>query len=78
VAVRDPRTGEWRREHQAVGKKVLGGIAFLPSGSLKVNFGAPEVGQKICFDNDIMTTPVIRIGRPTRHTVEIYPRLATG
>ena len=78
VAVRNPKTGEWHPQHQALGQKVVGGIAFLPSGSLSVSYGDAQIGQKICFANDIMTSPVVRIGRPSHNTVDRYPRLAAG
>jgi hypothetical protein len=78
VAVRDPKTGQWQSGHTAVGQKVLAGLIFLPSGSLKVSFGNADVGQKICFANDIVTSPVVSINRPSRDTALVYPQPTSG
>ncbi|MBI5507187.1 MAG: hypothetical protein HY903_00415 [Deltaproteobacteria bacterium] len=78
VAVRDCRKGTWQTRHSAIGAKLMGGIAVTPQGSWKVSFGSVDVGQKLCFGNDILTTPVHSILRPGRDTVESYPIAASA
>ncbi len=78
VAVRDAITMTWQRQHLAVGQELLGGVAPLPNGSLTVTVGTADVGHQACFANDLMTTPVQRILRPSRDTVGTYPRVALG
>ncbi len=72
VGVRDPDSGEWRSEHRALGLELLGGIEFKTDGTCKVNFGEAELGQQMCFANDLMTTPIVDIDRPSREMVESY------
>lgn len=72
VAVRDNKSRQWLNEHQAVGSKVIGGVLVASSGSWKVNFGAADIGERICFASDLLTTPVRDISRPGVNTVENY------
>lgn len=72
VGVRDPITGEWQPSHRAIGRELQAGLRMMPSGSLKVSFGHAGVGDQICFSNDLVTTPVMRIARPGLDTVERY------
>lgn len=73
VAVRDRSTGDWQLKHRAIGSTLMGGIAVTPEGSWKVSFGAAEVGEKLCFANDIFTTQVQDVKRPSVNTLDSYP-----
>jgi len=74
VAVRGAVGREWHSDHSAIGKEILGGIAVLPNGSYQVSFGQAEAGQKLYFDNDLVTTPVLQVARPGESTARSYPQ----
>ena len=76
VAVRDPRTGEWKSDHDALGKEIAGGLAIGQSGSLSVHLGEPKIGDQIFFTNDLATTVVTAINRPSLATVAQYAHAA--
>ena len=77
VRVRDRGTGEFVREHPALGKRMTGGMLF--SSQLGVQVTAPEsifAGERLCFSScdgdlkhDVITSPLIAIGRPSRELV---------
>ena len=73
VGVRDPSNGEWNPRHRALGLELLGGIEFNYDGTCKVNFGDVDLGQQMCFSNDLMTTAIVAIDRPPRDVVSTYP-----
>lgn len=75
VAVSDPDTHAWRDSHRAIGCQLVGGIAFLPGGGCNVSSGSADVGQQLCFSNDLMTTLVTNVVRPPRDVVESYPHV---
>ncbi len=76
VGVRDPSSGEWSLNHRALGLELLGGIEFKNDGTCKVNFEGVEIGQQMCFSNDLMTTAIVAIDRPPREVVATYPAQA--
>jgi hypothetical protein len=76
IAVRDRKTGEWQRTHRALGSTLMGGIEVTPIGTWKVNFGPANVGEKLCFANDLLTSPVENVARPNRSVVDTYPSAA--
>jgi hypothetical protein len=77
VAVRDRRTGEWLPGHLALRRPLFGSIRFFLNGSLLPNPGEPKVGEALFFGEggrDLITSPLECIDRPTRDTVDVYPR----
>ncbi|MEM6532919.1 MAG: hypothetical protein AAF654_09855 [Myxococcota bacterium] len=72
VAVRNLRHGELTREHPAVGSRVLGGIGFNESDGYSAHYGVPNAGEKICFENDLLTSPLRSVRRPTIEVVALY------
>ena len=76
VAVRDRRTGRWQMKHRALGSKLMGGLTVTDAGSWHVNHGAAAIGDKLCFANDLLTTPVSVVTRPGVNTVDSYPMAA--
>jgi len=73
VAVRDTETRAWQQTHRAVGEQLVGGILITDCGSWRVNFDGAEVGERLCFSNDLMTTPLVEVTRPSVDTVDSYP-----
>ena len=78
VAVRNRDTGEWNRKHRALGSTLMGGLEVTELGTWKVNFGVAHVGEKLCFANDLLTTPIEDVGRPLRSVVDTYPNAASA
>ncbi|MEL6547410.1 MAG: hypothetical protein AAFQ82_22495, partial [Myxococcota bacterium] len=72
VAVRDLRHGELTREHPAVGSKMLGGIGYREELGYSAHYGTPSEGEKICFSNDVLTSPVSSVRRPPLEIVALY------
>ncbi|MEM6733434.1 MAG: hypothetical protein AAF658_17885 [Myxococcota bacterium] len=72
VAVRSLRHGELTREHPAVGSKMLGGIGYVDEEGYSAHYGEPEAGEKICFSNDLLTSPVSSVRRPPLEVVALY------
>ncbi len=69
VAVRDLTTGEWVRDHSAVGSRLesaLGGQAWRAAHS------GVGVGDKLYFSADVLTSPVRAVDRPAREVVPLY------
>jgi hypothetical protein len=76
VAVRDRRTGDWLPGHLALRRPLFGGLRFFLNGALLPNPGEPEVGEALFFGEggrDLITSPLQRVERPDRATVEEYP-----
>ena len=69
VAVRDVASGSWQPAHRALGRKVL---AAMQSLHFEVEPARPSPGSRLLFDGDLLTSPVIRIRRPSRDTVQLY------
>jgi hypothetical protein len=77
VAVRDRRTGEWQRDHLAVGRKLEGALAHERSGA-GVFHVTPEVGDSMLFQagpRELITSPLERVDRPGRGDIAQYPPL---
>jgi hypothetical protein len=73
VAVRDTTTRTWQQQHRALGETLVGGILVTDAGSYRINFEGAEVGERLCFSNDLMTTPLREVARPSVETVDSYP-----
>ena len=73
VAVRDNETRSWQQDHRAVGQQLVGGILVTESAGWRVNFDGAELGERLCFSNDLMTSPLVEVRRPSVDTVDSYP-----
>lgn len=71
VAVRDVRTGVWERRHPAVNQR-LSCVLTRSTGDLAVAQRLPEVGDAMCFEGSVLTSPVRSIERPPRDVVSSY------
>ncbi|MEL6338772.1 MAG: hypothetical protein AAFQ65_02625 [Myxococcota bacterium] len=72
VAVRRLSAEDLTREHPAVGGSVLGGIGYDEERGYLAHFGIPDEGEKICFSNDVITSPILAVQRPSRDVVAGY------
>lgn len=72
VAVRDLRDGSWVSSHPALGSTLVMAIGFDEQRGLLANRGRPQIGEKLCFSADVVTSPVRDIGRPPRELVARY------
>jgi len=77
VAVRDRQTRTWKLDHQAVGNKLVSGITVM-GDVCGIHVGQQEVGDKLYFENDLLTTPVETVARPGKDAVASYPIAALG
>ena len=78
VAVRDRRSGEFLQGHLALRRRVQGGLRFFGSGAIVPNPGDPGVGEALYFaadGRDLVTSPLEKIDRPGKDTVEAYPSM---
>jgi hypothetical protein len=76
VAVRDRRTGEFLRGHQALERRIDGGLRFFEGGGIAPNPGEPRTGESLYFASegrDLVTSPLESIERPSRELVHAYP-----
>jgi len=77
VAVRDRREGCWIPDHVALNRPVSGSLKFFPSGAIRPCIGQPRLGEALFFatgGRDVVTSPLLEIGRPEKHVVDGYPR----
>ncbi len=75
VAVRDRRTGDFLQSHVALRRRVHGGIRFFLNGGIQPNLGEPRPGEALYFaadGNDIVTSTVLSVERPSREVVAAY------
>ncbi|HET6345478.1 MAG TPA: hypothetical protein VFH51_11140 [Myxococcota bacterium] len=75
VAVRCPRTGRLKTEHQAVGSHVLGQVEFAADGSWALQVGRrPEAGTRLFFSSQLVTSLVMFVTRAGEYTLtEVSP-----
>lgn len=79
IAVRDRHSGEWKREHIAVRRRVAGTLVFQ-NGGIRPTLDHPEVGACLCFEGEaLVTSPLVSIERPAKEQVMRYeaPRSET-
>ncbi len=77
VAVRDRRSGDWYRTHEAINRQVSGAVSIEPRGVVAAAPRTPNVGDALCFENSfLVTSPVESIERPERAVVALYPTAA--
>jgi len=77
VAVRDRRDGGWIADHVALHRSVSGSLKFYASGAIRPTLGQPRIGEALFFatgGRDLVTSPLLEIGRPPKATVEAYPK----
>ncbi len=75
VAVRDRKSGEWLRGHQASGYAVTGGLKFHSNGGVTPNIGVPSVGDSILLqrgEGELITSALISVERPPREVIKAY------
>lgn len=73
VAVRDLRTGQWKSDHESLGSNLVASLRNAGNGGFKVNVGADaDLGARLCFDVDVVTSPLLAIERPPREIVNQY------
>src|SRR5690349_19424965 len=66
VAVRDRRTGEFKKTHAALGKHVSGGLRFNDNGGIESASTSADLkpGEQVCFSGDtdkdrsVITSPL--------------------
>ncbi|MFC1610671.1 hypothetical protein ACFL6C_06925 [Myxococcota bacterium] len=79
IGVRDRRTGDWRANHKARGRRLLGGVLLTRHGSLDLHHGLPAIGDQLCFHPDLMTSRLCRVSFVETGTqVRDHRRRATG
>ena len=68
VAVRDYHTGQLQKNHQALGKEVVGHVRFDKDGSWQLCVGHHVgVGQRVFFTSQLLTSPVRAVRRSSAH-----------
>jgi len=73
IAVRDLETHKWLQKHVALGQKIVGGIARSIKGGLVPHLGNPNVGEQVCFSENVLTSCLQDIRKPSPTTVDSYP-----
>jgi hypothetical protein len=76
VAVRNRTTGEWHPEHDALGRRLQGGIHLGNGAAFMPYHGEPVVGDAMYFElprGELVTSRVERVERPPREVVARYP-----
>jgi hypothetical protein len=81
VAVRDRKTGEFLREHTALGRRMSASVHFSRDGRIE-GISAPDEahpGEQLCFSSaadeehgDVITSPLKTVERPPKEVVLRY------
>ncbi len=61
VRVRDLATGECCPSHDALGQELMGSFAVTRNGTWSVEFGNVEIGHRLYFASDTLTSPLCRV-----------------
>lgn len=72
IAVRRLTDPELTVEHPAIGSSVVAGIGYCEERGCRAYYGMPEAGDQICFSNDVLSSPVRKLARPSRELVATY------
>ena len=77
VGVRDRRSGEWLRGHQALRQRLSGALRFSIGGGMVPNTGLPQPGESLYFcseaeGNELVTSAIVGVERPAREIVRSY------
>jgi hypothetical protein len=81
VAVENRHTGEFVRDHPAIGRTLMGGLRFdLERIQVTPPAETPHEGEQLCFASgrrddlhDVVTSTLVRIERPPREIAARYP-----
>jgi hypothetical protein len=76
IAVRDRRTGDFLHGHLALRRRFQGGLKFFSNGGIAPNIGEPRPGESLYFSNDgqdLVTSPLERVERPSKELTQAYP-----
>jgi hypothetical protein len=80
IAVRDRHTGEFVRDHPAIGRRLSGSMLLTPDGIGSVSPpDSPAVGEQLCFSSgdvedphNVLTSTLSSIERPPKEVVARY------
>lgn len=73
VAVRDLKSGQWKSDHKSIGSELVASLCNAENGGFKVKVGTDtDLGVRLCFDVDLITSPVLAVQRPPREIVMRY------
>ncbi len=77
VGVRDRRSGEWLRGHQAMRQRLSGALRFSIGGGVVPNTGSPQTGESLYFSSEaegseLVTSAIMGVERPPREVVRSY------
>jgi hypothetical protein len=84
VAIRDKQSGDWVRAHNALRKRIEGGVRVFSNGAAIPTLRAPEVGTPMYFHIDkscseqVITSRLIAVNRPEKHDLARYPSAKAG
>ena len=76
IAVRDRRTGKWIKSHAALQGIIAGGLQFNGAGRTCASRHLPRVGESafvVTERRELVTSPILSIGRPHKALVRSYP-----
>jgi hypothetical protein len=73
IAVLDERSGCWHRMHQAIGGRVVGALRMNDDGTVRARLGAPELGERVIFSTDVVTSTLIAIELVTMGAFRAIP-----
>ena len=76
VAVRHRQSGQWRMAHAALQRALSGAVSFGENGEPRPKSEPPGVGDALFFatdGDDILTSALVGVERPTRQTIGSYP-----
>ncbi|MEM6786646.1 MAG: hypothetical protein AAF715_03925 [Myxococcota bacterium] len=84
VAVRDLESGAWVEPHQALRRRLEGGVRVFPNGVAVPSLRPPEVGSPMFFSSpeerdddpeprDVITSKLQSVDRPHRRDLIKYP-----
>ena len=76
VAVRDRHSHQWIRGHMAIGSPVSGSFASGPGDDFAIHIGSVSLGERICFENGVLTSHVCSVRSPGPNTLSCYPLFA--
>lgn len=75
VAIRDRKSGEWKRHHRALRQNLAGSILFEEDGNIRVSPGLPRVGESMYFEVggiDLVTSSIVSVERSKMELISKY------
>lgn len=70
IGVRDRSNKTWLAQHGAVGSRLVG--SFSPQRGLQLSISELREGDRMCFSNDVLTSPVTQVRQPGEATLAQY------